>query len=123
MEKIEKIIVHWVAPRRYRLILFFLVILMIISTAYIPYINLISNFYLVWLVSLVAMPLILDIDHKIFFAAGTMLFFLTALLWFIGQTEEAEVLTEYIYIILLSGTINALFSSKKVRKKDISLSR
>lgn len=112
----EKAVVRWVLPRRYKLTVFFLVILITMSTKYIPYINLVSNAYVRWLFILVSAPLILDIDPRYFFIFGVTCFFLTAVLWFIGQTEEAEILADYIFIVLLSGAIKAFFSSKETQK-------
>ncbi|MBI2268243.1 MAG: hypothetical protein HYU80_02205 [Candidatus Blackburnbacteria bacterium] len=111
IERVEKTLFQWILPKRYRLVLLLFVISMLTAAGFAPYFNLILNFYIIVLVSLVLTPIILNVDSKIFFVVGIVCFFLAALLWFMGQTEEAEVLTEYIFIILLSGSFKAFLSS------------
>lgn len=88
--------------------LLLLVGLTLFAANYIPYINLFSNTYLIILVLLSLTPLILDIDGKIFIGIGLLLFVMTFLIWFVGQTEEAEALAEYIFIFFLSGSLKSL---------------
>lgn len=88
--------------------LLLLVGLMLYAANYVPYINLFSNTYLIILVLLSLTPIILDIDGKIFIGIGLLLFVMTFLLWFVGQTEEAEALGEYIFIFFLSGSLKSL---------------
>lgn len=112
VERMERDLFRWILPRRYRLVFLLFVISLLVVTKFIPYVNLLFlNPYLIVLVSLILTPFILDVDPKIFFVVGIGCFFLAGLLWFTGQTEEAEVLTEYIFVILLSGSLRAFLSS------------
>lgn len=111
LDGMERKIIHWIIPRRHRLMFLVFVVLVLRATEFIPYINLFFSPYLVVFMSLVLTPLILDVPPKIFFAVGIACFFLAAFLWFTSQIEEAEVLTEYIFVILLSGSFKAFLSS------------
>ena len=111
LEKIEKKLVFWIFRKRHRIVLFIFFLLLLFTAYYIPYLNLFINSYLILSVLLLLALFILDIDSKPFFIIGLTLFFLTFVLWSVNQIEEAETLAEYIYLILLSGSIKALFSS------------
>lgn len=111
LEGIERKIIHWIILRRHRLMFLVFIVLLLRVTEFIPYINLFFSPYLVVFMSLVLIPHILDLEPKIFFAVGIACFFLAAFLWFTGQVEEAEILTEYIFVILLSGSFKAFLSS------------
>lgn len=112
VESVEKRLFQWVSPRRYRLVFLLFVISMVVAADFVPYVNLFLNSYVVVLISVLLVPFVLDLDSKIFFALGTSCFFLVVILWFIGQTEEAETLTEYIFIILLSGSVKVFLSGE-----------
>lgn len=111
MEKLEKIFAVWVFRKRHRIVLFVFAVLLLFTAFFIPYLNLFINSFLIFSTALILAPFILDIDSKVFFVIGIILFFLTFVLWSVNQLEEAEILTEYIYIILLSGSLKSLFSS------------
>ncbi len=106
-EKLGKNFSNWILSRKYRLILFILVLAVLRASDTVPYVNLIVNPYLIVLIAVVLCPLILDIDPKPLFIIGTMGFLLAALLWFMGQIDEAETLGEYVFIVLISGTLKA----------------
>lgn len=108
LKDFQKQLDKWVYKKRYRLMLLLLVGLTLFAANYIPYINLFSNTYLIILVLLSLTPLILDIDGKIFIGIGLLLFVITFLIWFVGQTEEAEVLANYVFIFFLSGSLKSL---------------
>lgn len=111
IKRVKKSLLQWGFSRRRRLIFLLFVISMLVAADFAPYTNLLLNFYLIVLVSLVLTPFILDVDPKVFLAVGIVSFFMIALLWFAGQIEEAEILTEYIFVILLSGSFRAFLSS------------
>lgn len=111
VEKIEKGLAVWVIRKRHRIVLFIFVVSLLITTFFIPYLNLLVNSYVIFSTSLLLAPFILDLDPKLFIITGIFFFFLAFFLWSVNQIEEAETLTEYIYIILLSGSLKALFSS------------
>lgn len=111
LDGIERKTIHWIIPRRHRLMFLIFVVLVLRTTEFVPYINLFFNPYLVVLISLVLTPLILDVEPKIFFTVSIACFFLAVFLWFTGQIEEAEVLTEYIFAILLAASFKAFLSS------------
>ncbi len=109
-EKIERYLARWFYVKRYRLVAFSFVVLLLLSTFFVPYLNLIVTSYFLILIALVLAPFVLDIDPKIFFVTGITLFFLTFIVWSLGRAEEAESIANYIYIILLSGSLKALLS-------------
>src|SRR3989344_7318295 len=111
IERVEKSLFQWILPRRNRLAFLLFVISILVTADFTPYTNLLLNPYLIVLISLILVPLVLDLDPRIFFVLGIICFFPAMFLWFIGQTEEAEVLTEYIFIILLSGSFKTFLSS------------
>lgn len=117
IKELQTILDRWFFQRRYRILLFILIAIMLFAANFIPYINLISNTYLILLILLVLVPLILDIDEKIFITFGLTLFVFAFFIWFLGQTEETESLTDYIYIFFLSGSLKALFSFKRTQNK------
>lgn len=108
--KFEERLARWIFSRRYRVVTFSLIILFLFATFFVPYLNLVVSTYFLILIALVFMPFVLDIEAKIFFVTGLLMFFLTFIVWSLGQTEEAEVIANYVYIILLSGSLKALLS-------------
>ncbi|TSC90507.1 MAG: hypothetical protein G01um10145_179 [Microgenomates group bacterium Gr01-1014_5] len=108
--KVEKYLARWIYTKRYRLITFSFIILLLLSSFFVPYLNLIVTSYLLIFLAFVLAPFVLDIDAKIFIVTGITLFFLTFIVWSLGQTEEAESIANYVYIILLSGSLKALLS-------------
>lgn len=113
VEKVEVGILEWVRVRRYKLPLFIFIIGSLMLLSHTPYINLFFSSYLVILTSVVLTPFILDISAKPFFITFVYLFIFTLVAWFVDN-DGAEMIAEYIFIILLSGILRALFSSKKV---------
>lgn len=107
VEAVERSLFRWVFLKRYRLVFLLFIVSVLVAAGFAPYINLILNPYLVVLIFLIFTPFVLDLDPKIFFVVGIVCFFPAALLWFTGQIEEAEVLVEYVFVILLSGSFKA----------------
>ena len=108
----QKSIDDWIFQRRYRLLIFVCVILFGFAANYIPYISLLfSKPYLSILILVCLAPFILKVEAKILFTLAIGGFLLVFLFWFLGQTEEAEVLIEYIFILLLAGTIRSFVAS------------
>lgn len=92
--------------------IFVCVILFGFAANYIPYISLLlSKPYLSILILVCLAPFILKVEAKILFTLAIGGFLLVFLFWFLGQTEEAEVLIEYIFILLLAGTIRSFVAS------------
>ena len=112
-KNIERIILKWIWVQRYRVPLFVLAVLFLIGISLAPYINLFFNSYLIIFMSVILAPFILDIDDRLFFAIAIVLFTLAFIMWFI-DSDSAEAITTYIFIILFSGIVKALFSSGKV---------
>lgn len=115
VEKVEVTILKWIQVRRYKLPFFIFTVGLLILLSHTPYINLFFSSYLVILISVILAPFILDIDAKPFFTASMYLFIFTLVAWFIDR-DGAEMIAEYIFIILLSGILQTLFSSEKMRE-------
>lgn len=112
-KNIERVILKWIWFQRYRVPLFILAVLLLTGFSLAPYINLFFNSYLIIFMSVVLAPFILDIDDRLFFAIAIVLFTLAFIVWFIDR-DNAEAITIYIFIILFSGVVKALFSSGKI---------
>lgn len=110
VERVEVSILRWVQVRRYRLPFLIFVVGSLMFLSHAPYINLFFGSYLVILTSVVLTPFILDISAKPFFITFVYLFIFTLVAWFVDK-DGAEMIAEYIFIILLSGILRALFSS------------
>lgn len=110
IERYEKNFARWAYASRYRIITLTLVVLILMSTFFMPYLNLVVTSYYIILISLVLAPFILDMEAKVFLVAGLILFCLVFFVWTLGKTEEAESLANYVYIFLLSGSLKALLS-------------
>lgn len=115
VEKVEVTILKWIQVQRYKLPFFIFIVGSLILLSHAPYINLFFNSYLVILASVVLASFVLDIDAKPFFTASMYLFIFTLVAWFIDR-DNAEMIAEYIFIILLSGMLQTLFSSEKMRE-------
>lgn len=109
-ESVGEPILTWILARKYRLVFFSMVVGFLVVLSHAPYINLLFDSYLVILASAVLSPFILSIDARPFFIVSLVLFVVTVIVWFV-HWEEAEVIADYIFIILLSGVLRELFSS------------
>ena len=107
----ESAILKWVRIRRYRLLLFIIVVTLLLIFSNAPYINLFLNSYLIILISIALAPLVLNLSARLFFLTALILI-LPALLLSISphQEEEAGVIGEYIFILLFSGVVKTFFS-------------
>lgn len=109
VESSGKIVLTWILARKYRLVFFSVVVGFLVALSQAPYANLLFDSYLIILVSTVLSPYILSIDARPFFIVSLALFAVTAIVWFVNW-EEAEIITDYVFIILLSGVLRELFS-------------
>ena len=109
MEKIEKYTLGWIIAKRHRIFSLILITTAILISSQLPYINLFVSEYILIMTLVIITPIVLDLNFKILIGTGILLFLPTAFLRFIGQTEAAEALADYIFILLLSGTIKAFF--------------
>ena len=110
---IEEAILRWIWIRRYRMPLFILAVLLLIGFSNAPYVNLFLNSYLIIFVSAILAPFILDIDDRLLFKAVIVLFTVAFIMWFTDR-NSSEAITNYIFIILFSGVVKALFSSGRI---------
>lgn len=109
-ESVGEFVLTWVLVRKYRLVFFSIVVGFLVVLSRAPYINLLFDSYLIILVSMVLSPFILNIGARPFFILSLVLFVVTVIMWFVNW-EEAEVIADYILVILLSGVLRELFSS------------
>lgn len=100
----------WIDIRKYRLILFSLVAIILLVFSYTPYTNLLINLTLVIFLSVLMAPFMLDLDEKLYFGVIIFLLFLVLFLYVTNQREEAELVSQLIYILFLSGSLRAIFS-------------
>lgn len=110
LDKLEKDLGQWLFLRRYRLIVLVVVLSGLVTASKLPYLNVFVSSYLIIFISLVIIPFILKIRAKVLIAIGISLFFVVFIYWIFGRADEAEKLTEYIYIILLSGVLKSFLS-------------
>jgi len=109
VEEVERMFSIWIFKRRYRIVFFAFVVFLLLAFSLAPYVNLILNTYLIIFISSSLAPFILDLDVKLLITMGVTLFILTFFLLLTAQTEEAEFIAEYIFVILFSGSLKALF--------------
>lgn len=110
IQKIENSFWQWIWQRRYRIPLFFLLVLLIILFSNAPYVNLLFSYFFIIFISLLITPFVLDIDAKYFFILSMIFFVIAFIVWF-SDREFAEVIGNYIFIVLFSGVLKAYFSS------------
>lgn len=113
VRNIERIILKWIWIRRYRVPLFILVVVLLLGFSHAPYVNLFFNAYLIFFVSAILAPFILDIDDRPIFATATLFLIIASMVWF-SDRDVAEMMVNYVFIILFSGVTKALFSSGKI---------
>lgn len=110
--KLEKNVFLWIVTKWHRILIYSFVVLMLFILHQSSYINLFFNSYLFILTSVAVAPFVLKIDNKLFFWVGIALFAPVLFLWLIGQTENAQSWSEYIFVILLSGSLRIFLSSE-----------
>ena len=115
VQKIEKKVWYWIKTRRFRLPFFIFLVAIIIIFFKAPYINLFFNSYFIFFISLILAPFILDIDAKYFFILA-VIFFGFAIMLFLLNKDELEMIGNYIFIFLFSGSIKMLFSSYQYKE-------
>lgn len=108
-ENVGETVLTWILTRKYRLVFFGIVVSLLVAVSHAPYINLLFDSYLIILISTILSPFILNIGARPFFIVSLVLFAVTVIVWFVNW-EEAEIITDYIFIILLSGILRELFS-------------
>lgn len=110
---IKRIVLKCIWIRRYRVSPFILAVASLIVFSRIPYVNLFFSYYLIIFISVILAPFILDIDDRLIFLTAIILFTLTLIMWFIDR-YSAEMIANYIFIILFSAVGKALFASGKI---------
>lgn len=110
IKKIERDFAIWIFSRRYNFVFLVLVVAGLFGILLIPYLNLLINWYTIILISLILAPFILNMEYKILISVSILLFVAVFILWVFRQTTEAENLTEYIFILLLSGALRSALS-------------
>ena len=113
IEDIEERFLKFILERRYKLPFFVFVTTAILVFSNAPYINLVMNSYLSIFIVILLAPLIIDINIAPLFIMAVALFVIAIIWWFIDP-YGAEIIGNYIFIILFAGIVKALFSSGKI---------
>ena len=106
----EKNVLGWFFNNRTRVFLFLAVSILLWLTSFIPYLNLIISPSLVYfLVAIFAViTFIVSLRDLVIFCL--LLFVLALLLTLIGAVESAEVVSNFVYFILIYITIKFIFN-------------
>lgn len=109
LQKQEKAFRQWTYVRKYRIPLFVLLVALLYAFSNAPYMNLFLNAYFIILICVILSPFILKIDARFFILAAISLFLYAFIIWFTDQ-DRAEMIGNYIFILLLTGVMKTYFS-------------
>ncbi len=118
IENWEKAFFDWLVLSRYKIVFLLLVSIIIIFVSFLPYINLIIAKELVPIVIFIAAIFILGLDEEKIIKFGLLIFVVTLFFYLIDRLETAEILANYIYLILLTAVIKSIFSLKDRDKQN-----
>lgn len=109
-KNLERIFFKWIWIRRYRTLSFILLVLFLIVFSKAPYINLFFNSFLIIFVSTILAPLILNIDDRHLFVILLVFLLLLLPVWLVDR-DSAQMLANYIFILIFSAVVKALLTS------------
>lgn len=110
LENIEKAFFNWLVFNRHKIIFLFFVTIVIIFISLLPYINLVIPKELIPVIIFIAAIFILDLNIEKIIKLGLFIFIIALFFYLIDRLETAEILANYIYLILLTAVIRSIFS-------------
>lgn len=109
----EKKLLHWLILERHKIVLIFLIAILMWGLSLVPYFNLFVSTSLIMLVVIVLSLVLFKVPPDRMVLLALLLFLPAALGVVLEEQGKAELISAYIYGILLLGTVLTLLKSRE----------